>query len=118
MGRATALRIATQPLLKHSSIHSTYRNQGKGLNHKTLPEMQEALQRLMQTHVGIVRSNHSLIAAAKQLVLWRAQWRGADTALRNQLTLCSLMVDAALQRHNSVGAHCNLDWPPLEAAIA
>ena len=118
MGRATALRIATQPLLKHSSIHSTYRNQGKGLNHKTLPEMQRALQRLMQTHVGIVRSNHSLIAAAKQLVLWRAQWRGADTALRNQLTLCSLMVDAALQRHNSVGAHCNLDWPPLEAAIA
>jgi L-aspartate oxidase len=38
--------------------------------------------------------------------------------LRNQLALCSLMVDAALQRHASVGAHCNLDWPALEAAAA
>ena len=118
MGRAAAARIAAQPLYKHSRIHSTYRNQDKGLSIKTLPEMHIALQQLMQTHMGVVRGNHRLIAAAKQLVLWRAQWRGADAALRNQLVLCSLMVDAALQRHHSVGAHCNLDWPALETATA
>ena len=74
------------------------------------------LQQLMQQHVGIVRSNQGLVAAAKQLALWRAQWHGADPALRNQLTLCRLMVDAALQRHHSVGAHCNTDWPAFETS--
>ena len=118
MGRAAAQRIAALPLVLHSSIHSTYRNTDKGLSVKTMPEMHLMLQQLMQQNVGIVRSNHTLIAAAKQLVLWRAQWRGADMALRNQLALCSLMVDAALQRHHSVGAHFNPDWPALEVAVA
>ena len=118
MGRAAAQRMAEKPLHKHTTVHSTQRNDRKGFSPKSQQEMQQSLQQLMQQNVGIVRSNHSLIAAAKQLVLWRSQWRGADYALRNQLVLCSLMVDAALQRHASVGAHCNLDWPALEAAAA
>lgn len=118
MGRAAAQRMADLPLHKHTTVHSTQRNASKGLSPKMQQEMQQALRQLMQQNVGIVRSNHSLIAAAKQLVLWRSQWRGADHALRNQLVLCSLMVDAALQRHASVGAHFNLDWPTLEAAAA
>ena len=118
MGRAAAQRMADLPLLKHPTIHSTQRNESSGFSPISQQEMQLNLQQLMQQNVGIVRSNHSLIAAAKQLVLWRSQWRGADHALRNQLVLCSLMVDAALQRHASVGAHCNLDWPMREAAAA
>ncbi|QXZ09632.1 L-aspartate oxidase [Comamonas sp. Y33R10-2] len=118
MGRAAAHAMAAQPLPKHCIIHSSKRNEPKGLSPITPLEMQQSLQQLMQQNVGIVRSNHSLITAAKQLVLWRAQWRAADHAVRNQLTLCSLMVDAALQRHVSAGAHYNLDWPALEEATA
>ena len=118
MGRAAAQRMADQPLLKHPTVHRTQRHESSGFSPISQQEMQLNLQQLMQQNVGIVRSNHSLIAAAKQLVLWRSQWRGADHALRNQLVLCSLMVDAALQRHASVGAHCNLDWPMREAAAA
>ena len=118
MGRAAARRMADQPLLKHPTVHRTQRHESSGFSPISQHEMQLNLQQLMQQNVGIVRSNHSLIAAAKQLVLWRSQWRGADHALRNQLVLCSLMVDAALQRHASVGAHCNLDWPMREAAAA
>ncbi|WP_043006960.1 L-aspartate oxidase [Comamonas testosteroni] len=118
MARSAALRMAEQPLHKPAAIHDRPRKSGKSLSAESQQEMRQVLQQLMQHNVGIVRSNHSLIAAAKQLVLWRAQWRGADPALRNQLALCSLMVDAALQRHASVGAHCNLDWPTLETAAA
>ncbi|MDR3066195.1 MAG: L-aspartate oxidase [Comamonas sp.] len=118
MARSAALRMAEQPLYKPAALHERQRRAGKGLSAESQEEMRQSLQQLMLHHVGIVRSNHSLIAAAKQLVLWRAQWRGADPALRNQLALCSLMVDAALQRHASVGSHCNLDWPAPEAATA
>lgn len=123
MGRAAAQRIAAlhteeHPLLKHCSIHSTKCNEHDGLSPVTPLEMQQSLQQLMQQNVGIVRSNHSLMSAAKQLALWSAQWRCANHAVRNQLTLCSLMVDAALQRHTSAGAHYNVDWPALEEATA
>ena len=118
MGRSAALRMAEQPLHKPAAIPGRQRKPGKSLSAESQQEMRQSLQQLMLHNVGIVRSNHSLIAAAKQLVLWRAQWRGVDPALRNQLALCSLMVDAALQRQASVGAHCNLDWPALEAAAA
>ena len=115
MGRAAAQRIAAQPLSNHSSFDRFKPKQYIDKSTKPSKEKQQMLQQLMQQHVGIVRSNQGLVAAAKQLALWRAQWHGADPALRNQLTLCRLMVDAALQRHHSVGAHCNTDWPALEA---
>ena len=72
----------------------------------------------MLTHVGIVRSNQGLSRAAEQLALWRAQLQDIDAALRNQLDVCTLMVHAALQRQQSVGAHCNTDYPAREMLAA
>ena len=70
------LRMAEQPLHRPAAIHDRPRKSGKSLSAESQQEMRQALQQLMLHNVGIVRSNHSLIAAAKQLVLWRAQWRG------------------------------------------
>ena len=118
MGRAAAQRLAQIPgsssTRQSNKIDSNTRLLNKDFSPETVKIRSRALQQLMHRHVGIVRSNQGLVEAAEQLALWRAQWQPMDTALRNQLELCSLMVSAALQRHASVGAHCNTDWPARE----
>lgn len=118
MGRAAAQHIADQPLDLHHEFNSSYRNPSNGYSPKNRQDIQQELRQLMLSHVGIVRSNQGLARAAEQLALWRAQLQGADHALRNQLDVCMLMVDAALQRQQSVGAHCNTDYPAAEAVSA
>ena len=117
MGRAAAQHIGALPRSDYSSMHSTSGNINMGYSTKTAVEMHSLLQQLMLRHVGIVRSNQGLQEAAEQLALWRIQGRCTTPALRNQLALCTLMVNAALQRHASVGAHCNVDWPAQELAL-
>ena len=122
MGRAAAQRLAQIPgsssTRQSHKIDSNTRLLNIDFNPETVKIRSKALQQLMHRHVGIVRSNQGLVEAAEQLALWRAQWQPMDAALRNQLELCALMVSAALQRHASVGAHCNSDWPAQETLSA
>ena len=118
MGRAAAQHIAGQPLDSSYELHSNYRNPDNGFSGKSSSNIEQELRQLMLTHVGIVRSNQGLARAAEQLALWRAQLQDINAALRNQLDVCTLMVHAALQRQQSVGAHCNSDYPTREMLAA
>ena len=111
MGRAAAQCIAARPGAARPGVDSWQRNPDQGCGAANTDDRLAALRQLMHQQVGIVRSDRGLAQAAEQLALWREQWRPAEPALRNQLELCSLMVNAAMQRRTSVGAHCNRDLP-------
>ena len=78
-----------------------------------------ALRRLMQQQAGIIRSDEGLADAAGRIAAWRRELPpdadpGRDArwlALRNQLDVCGLIVDAAARRRESRGAHASSDWP-------
>jgi aspartate oxidase len=54
--------MAEQPLHKPAAIPGRQRKPGKNLSAESQQEMRQSLQQLMLHNVGIVRSNHSLIA--------------------------------------------------------
>ena len=95
-------------------------------SHAACPEMpgapdtiRAALRRLMQQQAGIIRSDEGLADAAGRIAAWRRELPpdadpGRDArwlALRNQLDVCGLIVDAAARRRKSRGAHASSDWP-------
>ena len=77
-----------------------------------------ALRRLMQQQAGIIRSDEGLADAAGRIAAWRRELPpdadpGRDArwlALRNQLDVCGLIVDAA-RAAGKPGAHASSDWP-------
>ena len=82
----------------------------------SLPFTRRALQRLMNTHAGVVRDAAGLQAAARQLATWRLQKPEAASAqsaaeLENLCIVAGLLVQAALARENSIGAHYRSDFP-------
>ncbi|WP_207346367.1 L-aspartate oxidase [Arthrobacter sp. E3] len=103
------------------------------------PPSREALQRLMSSHAGVVRDADGLRRAASQIATWRSQPKAAtatgvptldvqaaDVAtpadarsaaeLENLLLAAELLVHAALDRENSIGAHHRSDFPEPPAA--
>ncbi|HEX7351882.1 L-aspartate oxidase [Brachybacterium sp.] len=82
------------------------------------PVTRSALQQLMWSHAGLLRTGAALEEAAGTLATWRApDPASADpfTALedRNLLDLARLLVDRARARTRSVGAHHRLDIPAV-----
>ena len=86
----------------------------------TVPERgKENLQDLMWRNVGIARNGTRLLLTARILNLWQRQFYAGgpqpETAeefeLRNMLVVARLMVEAALQRRESRGAHYREDFP-------
>ena len=86
----------------------------------TVPERgKENLQVLMWRNVGIARNGTRLLLSARILNLWQRQSHGAygpppetlqDFELRNMLVVARLIVEAALQRRESRGAHYREDF--------
>ena len=86
----------------------------------TVPERgRENLQDLMWRNVGIARNGTRLLLSARILNLWQRQFYAGgpqpetteDFELRNMLVVARLIVEAALQRRESRGAHYREDFP-------
>ena len=75
----------------------------------------ENLQTLMWRNVGITRNGTRLLLSARILNLWQRTMGppegAADYELRNMLVVARLIVEAALQRRESRGAHYRADFP-------
>ena len=69
-----------------------------------------ALQALLWQHAGIVRHREGLSTAAAILDGWRAD-APSDPTLRNVALIGRLIVEAALRRRESRGAHFRSDFP-------
>lgn len=84
------------------------------------PATLASLQALMWDNAGIVRDAGRLAAAARTLSAWQAQLPPAhDRAqheLANLVLTGRLVVDAALRRTESRGAHFRSDYPQTEEA--
>ena len=81
----------------------------------TVPELgKENLQGLMWRNVGIARNGTRLLLSARILNLWQrtmpAPVTATDFELRNMLVVARLIVEAALQRRESRGAHYREDF--------
>lgn len=77
------------------------------------PFSRRALQRLLWDHAGLVRDGAGLAHAASVLAAWRAHSRAPRTESEledeNLLVVAAALVDAALRRRASVGAHFRTD---------
>ena len=81
----------------------------------TVPERgKENLQDVMWRNVGIARNGTRLLLTARILNLWQRTMpvpaSAADFELRNMLVVARLIVEAALQRRESRGAHYREDF--------
>ena len=81
----------------------------------TVPERgKENLQDLMWRNVGIARNGTRLLLSARILNLWQRTMSQPEIAddfeLRNMLVVARLIVEAALQRRESRGAHYREDF--------
>lgn len=63
------------------------------------------MRQLMLDSAGILRRPQDLQQAAAQLEQWRSTSQTQAQALRNQLDAAWLVVQAAMQRTHSCGAH-------------
>ena len=82
----------------------------------SIPERsRDNLQSLMWRNVGITRNGTRLLLSARILNLWQRTTPAPETAddyvLRNMLTVARLIVESALARRESRGAHYRSDFP-------
>jgi L-aspartate oxidase len=78
-------------------------------------EIRHALRKLMWERVGIIRCAASLGEAASRLLEWsviteRDYGTRRELELKNMLTVAGIIVQAALARKGSVGAHFRSDF--------
>jgi L-aspartate oxidase len=90
---------------------------GEPLN---LADIRNAVQSLMWRHVGVQRDAEGLREAAENIQHWCRYVLGRQFAdppgweLQNMLCVARLMVQAALEREESHGAHVRTDFPKLD----
>lgn len=88
------------------AIESSKRNLGR---------IRAQLQKLMWEKVGIVREKDGLLTAQEKVRVWLAETGGrrynnpAAWEVQNMLQLAELIIDGALSRRESVGAHYRVD---------
>ena len=76
------------------------------------------LKDIMWNNVGIIRSEEGLLSAKRQIESLRESFKRTRKCLnrdeyeyRNMLTVSELIINSALQRKESRGAHCRSDYP-------
>jgi L-aspartate oxidase len=79
-------------------------------------KLRSSLRRTMWGQVGVIRSRDSLIRATAQLSRWERMVSKpfatrADLEAKNMVHVAYCVVEAALRRENSVGAHFRSDFP-------
>jgi L-aspartate oxidase len=96
------------------------RRQANEVSPEFLQHMRLLVQTLMWTHVGIVRSNHRLSQALRELRILESAvetlYQSSRVSeglleLRNLVTVGKLIVESALIRKESRGLHYNVDYP-------
>ena len=87
---------------------------GKSYNTKAL---KTELKNIMWENVGIVRSEAGLLKAKREMLKLKKGFKRLRRCLnqeeyeyRNMLTVCSLIIDSALERKESRGAHYRSDY--------
>jgi L-aspartate oxidase len=80
------------------------------------PEMQQ-LRDIMWEHVGVVRSEASLVAARQAIARLAADLERFVEG-RNAVTVAHLVIDAAMARTETRGAHARSDYPNTDDALA
>jgi L-aspartate oxidase len=96
------------------------RRQANEVSPEFVQHMKQLVQTLMWSHVGIVRSNHRLSQALRELRILESAvetlYQSSRISeglleLRNLVTVGKLIVESALLRHESRGLHYNVDYP-------
>lgn len=83
-----------------------------------LPVTREALQQLMWEKAGIYRNGVGLREALEQLRRWRVDGEGLhELETANLLALARVIVQAALERRESRGAHSRSDFPETSQGL-
>ena len=99
----------------------SYKNETKYNIFLNTDNLIKRLKNIMWSNVGIVRDKERLIAAKQELELlsqefgytYRCRTRN-EYELRNMLTIAKLIVDFAIERKESRGAHYRSDYPQRE----
>ena len=75
-------------------------------------EIRQEMRELMTAHVGLQRTEASLLHAEQSLAALAARTPEGAWRTRNQLLVASLITQAARRRRESRGGHRRLDYPP------
>ena len=82
-----------------------------------IDKLKSDLKDLMWNNVGIIRSEEDLIFAKGEVEKLKKEFKRTRKCLnkdeyeyRNMLTAASLIIEGALNRKESVGAHCRSDY--------
>lgn len=81
-------------------------------------EMKKRLQEIMWDYVGILRDEYSLKTADKKLQILKSEFSNCtkcqnreEYELKNMFTVAQLIINSALKRRESRGAHYRTDYP-------
>jgi L-aspartate oxidase len=81
------------------------------------PVREQALRRLMSSHVGVIRDRDGMRRALTEIAGVERTWSRIPQ-LRNMATAALLITAAALQREESRGGHYRSDYPNVDSAQA
>ena len=86
-----------------------------------IPDLKTKLKNIMWAKVGIVRTENELLNAQAEIQKMQADFKRDRKCLnqdeyeyRNMLTVASLIIESALSRKESRGAHTRADYPQTE----
>lgn len=87
-----------------------------------IDSLKARLQDIMWNNVGILRDEKSLKTASKELEKLKSEFLVSEKCLnkweyefKNMLTVAQIIIDSALNRRESRGAHARIDYPKTNA---